>query len=331
MKHGNISIFIPHLGCPCKCSFCNQVHITACSKLPDKSDIDNAVLNAISGKNYNYNETQLAFFGGSFTAINKDYMISLLKAAKEHIDNGNISSIRISTRPDKINDEILDILSFYGVKSIELGAQSMCDRVLKLNQRGHNSRQVVAASNLIKQKGFELGLQMMTGLYGDNNETAIYTAKEFIKLKPSTVRIYPTIVLKNTQLCDLYQKGVYKPQTLEEAVNLGAKLLKLFIENDINVIRFGLHLIDQQQYVAGPWHPALAEIVYSKIYYSIAFNKLQNKPQGKYILLVNDLEVSKMIGQKRSNIKLLLQQGYDCKVAADKSLGKFFVKIIERN
>lgn len=330
MKHANISIFIPHLGCKSRCSFCNQLHITGCSKLPDENDIDAAVSSAIDSKSYNRNKTQLAFFGGSFTAIDREYMHSLLKAAKKHIDLGNVSSVRISTRPDKIDREILKLLSYYGVKSIELGAQSMSDEVLRLNRRGHSRQQVIESSNLIKESGFELGLQMMTGLYGDNNETSLETANMFINLNADTVRIYPTIVLKNTMLEKLFNQGSYRPQTLDEAVNLGAKLLKLFIKNDINIIRFGLHAIDHLQYVAGPWHDALAELTYSKMYFDFALNQLLEKHKGKYSLFVSPSELSKMIGQHRGNINALLQQGYDCNVKADLNVYKYTVKINER-
>ena len=211
--HSNISIFVPHIGCPNMCSFCNQRHITGKTFAPKAQEVIDAVNVAVSSKNYNPKTTEIAFFGGSFTAINRTYMLRLLKTAYQFVESGMVSGIRISTRPDAIDDEILLLLKQYGVTSIELGAQSLNDKVLMLNNRGHSSQDVINASNLIKKHGFSLGLQMMTGLYGDCDEFAIKTAEEVIKLKPDTVRIYPTIVLKNTDLAALYIDNKYKPQT----------------------------------------------------------------------------------------------------------------------
>ncbi|MBR7061045.1 MAG: radical SAM protein [Eubacterium sp.] len=193
MKKGNISIFVPHLGCPKQCSFCNQKTITGKQNQPTPEDVEKALETALKRRGYEY---EIAFFGGSFTAIDRQYMISLLEAAFPYIENGSVKGIRISTRPDCIDTETLDILKKYGVSSIELGAQSMDDEVLQANLRGHTAKDVENASKLIKEYGFELGLQMMTGLYKDTDEKAIETAKKIIALKPETVRIYPTVVLK---------------------------------------------------------------------------------------------------------------------------------------
>ena len=244
-RHSNIAIFVPHIGCPNMCSFCNQRHITGIHRAPRPQDVINAVNTAVSSCGYNSSSTEIAFFGGSFTAINRNYMIDLLQAAYQFVKDGTVSGIRISTRPDAIDDEILLLLKRYGITSIELGAQSLNDNVLKLNNRGHSSQDVINASNLIKKHGFSLGLQMMTGLYGDCDDFAIKTAEEIIKLKPDTVRIYPTIVLKNTDLAALYIDNKYKPQTLENADELCARLLKMFEGENITVIRLGLHSIEE--------------------------------------------------------------------------------------
>ena len=228
--HSNISIFVPHIGCPNMCSFCNQRYITGKNSAPTAENVEEAVLTAISSKNYNPETTEIAFFGGSFTAINHNYMITLLNSAFKYVHKGLVAGIRISTRPDAIDRGILTILKSYGVTAIEIGAQSMNDKVLKKNNRGHTAKDVQNASKLIKEMGFSLGIQMMTGLYGDNNSEAIKTAKEIAKLKPDTVRIYPTIVLKDTDLAALYADGFYKPQTLEDAVDLATKLLCVFEE-----------------------------------------------------------------------------------------------------
>lgn len=316
LKHSNISIFVPHIGCPHQCSFCNQFSITGSVKSPRPVDIDYAVYEAKKSKTYNPKLTELAFFGGSFTAIDINYQKQLLETGYKHIKNGNISGIRISTRPDAINTEILSMLKSYGVTAIELGAQSMCDDVLMANNRGHLSEDIEKASKLIKDFKFSLGLQMMTGLYMDNNEKDIYTAKKIIDLRPDTVRIYPTIVLEGTRLSDLVKEGEFIPPSLEETVDLVVKLLGMFKGEGITVIRTGLHTIDENAYVAGPWHPAFKELCESRIFR----NKILEHPKGKYTILVNPRDVSKVIGQKKENILFLKEKGYDICVKPDSDI-----------
>lgn len=324
-KHSNISIFVPHIGCPNKCSFCNQHYISGKVNAPMPRDIINAVEIAKNSKNYNPETFEIAFFGGSFTAIDRDYMTELLETAFEFVKEGSVSGIRISTRPDAINDEILKLLKKYGVTAIELGAQSLDDEVLSLNERGHKAEDVFSASKLIKSYGFSLGLQIMTGLYGDNNKKLIETANKCLEIKPDTIRIYPTIVLKDTHLAMLFENGIYKPQKLEEAVEICAKLYTLFTDNHIKVIRLGLHTIDESAFVAGPWHPAFSELCQSEIFLSKALNKLKTK--GNYSIFVNKSDVSKMIGQKKSNIIKLENSGFYCKVFADKNIKPNEIKI----
>ena len=325
MAHSNISIFVPHIGCPCKCSFCNQFSITSQHYSPKPDDVDKAVSDALQSKRYNAKETEIAFFGGSFTAIDREYMTDLLSAAKRHIDNGKVSGIRISTRPDCIDNEILDVLKRFGVTAIELGAQSMNDEVLVMNNRGHSAADVYKASVLIKEYGFELGFQMMTGLYGDDNDGAVFTANEFVKLEPKTVRIYPTIVLNDTYLAEKYRIGEYIPQTVGEAVGLCTRLIPIFENAGINIIRLGLHTIDTDEYVAGPWHPAFSELCENEIYRNIILSKLNEK--GNYIISVARGEISKAIGQKRSNIDFFESLGYEIKIKEDNNIYPRSVKI----
>ncbi len=324
-KHANISVFVPHLGCPQQCSFCNQRYIACTHEQPSKADIDTAVEIAINSKNYNKGNCELAFFGGSFTAINREYMLELLMAADEHFKRGRISGIRISTRPDAINEEILKLLKQYGVKAIELGAQSMDEQVLSLNDRGHTVADIEAASILIRSYGFELGLQMMTGLYGDSDEKSLETARKIAELHPNTVRIYPTIVLEDTRLASLYKEGVYEPQSLEAAINLTAKLLLFFKERGISVIRTGLHTIDEEKYIAGPWHPAFRELCDAKIYLDKAKTALKEK--GDYIIYVQSGSLSKMGGQKNSNLKALRELGFNCKIKESDEVQEYEIKI----
>ena len=324
-KHSNISIFVPHIGCPNKCSFCNQHYISGKVNAPMPRDIINAVEIAKNSKNYNPETFEIAFFGGSFTAIDRDYMLELLETAFKFVKEHSVSGIRISTRPDAINDEILKLLKSYGVTAIEIGAQSLDDEVLSLNERGHKAEAVFSASKLIKSYGFNLGLQIMTGLYGDNDTKLFKTANKCLEIKPDTIRIYPTIVLKNTHLAELYESGVYEPQKIEEAVKICSKLYTLFTENNIKVIRLGLHTIDETAFVAGPWHPAFSELCQSEIFLNNALNKLKTK--GNYSIFVNKSDVSKMIGQKKSNIIKLENSGFYCKVFADKNIKPNEIKI----
>lgn len=325
MAHSNISVFVPHIGCPCKCSFCNQFSITEQIFIPHEKDVDNAVEIALNSKKYDPENGEIAFFGGSFTAINRDYMTELLSAAKKHIDMGHAKGIRISTRPDCIDNEVLNLLKAYGVTAIELGAQSMRDEVLKANNRGHNSDDVYNAAELIKKYDFELGLQMMTGLYMDNDEGAEFTANEFVKINPETVRVYPTIVLENTELARFYKNGEYEPQSIEAAVELCARLLLLFEKNNINVIRLGLHSIDMSKYVAGPWHPAFSELCENRIYRDIISTQLGEK--DNYTVYVAEGEMSKAVGQKKSNILFFKDYGYNLKFKEDLSLSARDIRI----
>lgn len=328
MSHANISVFVPHLGCPHRCSFCDQTSITGTADVPYAEDIEKAVLEAKASTKYDAKNTELAFFGGSFTCIDREYMLSLLKAAYARIKNGDICGIRISTRPDGIDEEILGVLKEYGVTAIELGAQSMCDDVLRANFRGHTAEDVRKASALIKSHGFELGLQMMTGLFQSDREKDIDTAKAIIDINPKTVRIYPTVTLKNTYLSHSYIKGDYVPPTLDDTVDLCAELLIMFRKAQIKVIRLGLHSIDESSYVAGPWHPSLGELVASRIILQKATELLREREKGRYILKVNIKNVSKMTGQKRANLKALESKGYICRVVPSEDLSSEEIEIL---
>ncbi len=329
MKHINVALFVPDEGCPHRCSFCNQKTISGKTKRLSISDIDSAVETALSSADCNKGE--IAFFGGSFTAIDKDYMISLLNRAKMYIDKGLFAGIRVSTRPDCINEEILDILKHYGVTSIELGCQSMDDEVLRLNNRGHSSDDVVKSAKLIKKYGFEFGVQMMTGLYGDDDKTAIETAKKLIALSPDTARIYPTVVLENTELERLYRLGQYKPQTVEEAADLCSELLMMFHENDIRVIRVGLHSGGNVEdgYVAGAYHPAFREICESRIYLKKVLEaiEIQGIDKGEITVTVGTSFVSMLIGQKKANTEKLREMGYILKIKQDKNMKKYEIEV----
>lgn len=315
MRHANIAIFVPHEGCTHQCSFCNQRTISGTSSC-HADTVQRTVETALATPGLLTENTEIAFFGGSFTAIPRERMLELLEAAYPYVCKAGLRGIRVSTRPDAINREILDLLKGYGVTAIELGAQSMREEVLLLNRRGHDARSVEEASRLIVEYGFELGLQMMTGLYGDDDEGALETAKRLIALSPQTVRIYPTVVLEGTYLHQLYQEGTYIPPTLEQAVALCARLLYLFHRHQIRVIRVGLHSGGgvEKGYVAGAYHPAFRELCEGEIYLERARELLVAQSPGEKILLVPPGEISKMIGQSKRNLKKLQELGYNCKV-----------------
>ena len=315
MKKGNISIFVPHIGCPQKCSFCNQNTITGQSNAPTANDVVSAVETALKTEGY---EFEIAFFGGSFTAIDREYMLSLLEAAKPYVESGAVTGIRCSTRPDCVDGETLETLKEYGVTAIELGAQSMVDSVLIKNLRGHTAEDVRQASERIKEYGFELGLQMMTGLYGSTRELDVYTAREIIKSEPKTVRIYPTVVLKNTYLARLLESGKYVPDTLEETVSLCAELVLMFEKAGIKIIRLGLHSSDgvKENMLGGGYHESLGELVQSRI----LLNKIFENPVGDYTVYIHEKTISKLKGNKKANITALENAGYRIEILFDNSL-----------
>lgn len=302
MSHANISVFIPHMGCPNACSFCNQRTISSTAHAPSPDEAEDIIRGA-----YEYmspekrRNTEIAFFGGSFTAIDREYMISLLERADRYItcENG-FCGIRISTRPDCIDEEILMLLKKYHVTAIELGAQSMNDRVLEMNMRGHTSEDVRRSAAMIKSYGFELGLQMMVGLYGSSPADELYTMNEIVRCAPATARIYPVAVLEGTKLAELYKEGKYVLYPFDECVKLCAEIYSTFVQNNIRVIRIGLHAEDgvEQNAVAGFYHPAFGEIVRTEIIRKIIE---ENLTEGENLCEAPPRLTSSLSGYKRSN------------------------------
>lgn len=272
---------------------------------------------------------EIAFFGGSFTAIDRGYMVSLLEAAAPYV--GWFKGIRISTRPDAIDEEILRILKDYRVTAIELGAQSMDDEALTLNERGHTSEDVRRAARMINESGFELGLQMMTGLYGSSDELDRLTAEEFVKLRPATARIYPTIVMRGTRLGELYEAGLYEPQNLNSSIELCAELMTRFEEAGIKVIRVGLHDTPtlRRDMLAGPYHPAFRELCESRIMRGRLEELLRDQPKGIYRVAVNPHSRSKLAGQKKANLTALRERGITLHITEDESLKPLEVVLVK--
>ncbi len=308
-KHGNIAFFIPHSGCNNQCVFCNQRTISGRVNEPTTAEISRTLTNVASLALPK--DTEIAFFGGSFTGIGEEKMTSYLSAAYEFIESGVFSGIRISTRPDFIDEHILSVLKRYGVTSIELGAQSMDDDVLLASHRGHTADDVKKASEMIKVAGFSLGLQMMTGLPKSCEAKELYTAESFIKLSPDTVRIYPTVVLRGTALHQMMRSGEYTPQSVEDAVTVCKKLLMRFNEANVKVIRLGLHadesLTSGDEIVAGAFHPALRELVEGELMYDklSSCSALQRSDGKQLAITVAKGFTSKAIGQGKRNTKRL--------------------------
>ena len=310
-RNSIIPVFVPHLGCPNDCVFCNQRRISGHIEPATAQTVKNAIEEAAALTPLG-TKRQLAFYGGSFTTIPEARQVELFEAAQPYIEDGTISSIRLSTRPDAIDASVLKRLKKYGVAVVELGAQSMCDRVLELSGRGHDSAAVENASRLIKAAGFDLVLQMMTGLPGDTDESCIETAKKIIALEPDGVRIYPTVIVRDTVLCDMWHAGTYKEHTVEDAVRVCAKIVPLFNAAGIPIIRMGLNPTEDLSggdALGGAYHPALGELVLSRIMLEKARTLLfGTKPGSRVVLGVNRSDVSKMVGQHRCNVKALTSE-----------------------
>lgn len=306
-----IPVFVPHLGCPHACVFCNQRRISGSARPATAEDVICAVEKAAALPHHGA-KRQLAFYGGSFTAIPAAQQLALLRAAKEELERGNIQSVRLSTRPDAIDDATLTRLTQYGVETIELGAQSMDAEVLRLSGRGHTAADVERAARMIKARGFRLILQMMTGLPGDTPEKALSTAEKLAALKPDGVRVYPTVIVRDTALYDLWQAGKYQEHTVEDAVETCARLLPVFETAGIPVIRLGLNPTEELSSgaaVAGAYHPALGELVQSRLMLNEARRVLKDVPPHSAVTLaVARGKTSQMTGQHRQNVETLCRE-----------------------
>ncbi len=334
-----IPIFVPHLGCPNDCTFCNQKTISGQIKEVTPKDVREIVEYYLKSFKNKDRYIEIAFFGGSFTGIEKGKQEALLKAAYEFIKQKKVNSIRISTRPDYIDNDKLKLLKKYKVKIIELGVQSTNDYILKKCKRNHTFEDVKKASKLIRRKGFILGHQMMVGLPESNALDEIRTAKDLAKLRPKIMRIYPVLVLRGTELEKDYLNGTYIPLSLEQAVERCKELCYFFKKKKINVIRVGLQSTDtisdfqkneKSEVIAGPYHETFRQLVETSISYDNIVNKIK-----KYDVKVKEVEiltssenVNNVIGYKRANI-LKLKEYYDvdAKVKEDPLIKNGDIKI----
>ena len=268
---GMIPFFIPHVGCPYVCTFCNQSRITGQSGISHLTpDYIKKTIADYVGEKRNDKFWEVAFYGGSFTAIHRDLQHTLLAPAYEMLQQDIIDGIRCSTRPDAVGDEAISLLQSYGVKTVELGVQSMNDQILVDAKRGHTAQEVVEAVSRLKKRGMTVGVQLLPGLKGETWETILETAIAVVKLKPDFVRIYPVLVIENTELADQYRAGEYKPLSTEQAITYCAFLKEWFEEYNIEVIRTGLQSTDEldsgNSLIAGPYEPAMGELVVNEQY-----------------------------------------------------------------
>jgi len=330
-KTMNIPIFIPHYGCPNDCVFCNQRKISGKQQLDDLEDVEKFILESIESKG-NRNDVEIAFFGGSFTGLDKQVQKTYLDIGKKFVDYYQLKGIRMSTRPDYINREIIDFLKSYPVSAIELGVQSLDEEVLEATKRNHSVEDVYQAIRLIKETTIDLGVQMMIGLPKDTIEKATETALKLIGFRPSTIRIYPTLVVKGTQLEEDFHNGTYVPLSLEDAVDQVASILPMFIKAGISVIRVGLQANDglnSDDLVAGPYHPAFKEVVMDKLIYNEVIDELttlfgpEDNAYEQYDISVssNRKLYGRLIGHKKMNLvkfqKLGINIGYDKSIKND--------------
>ena len=308
MKRSIIPVFIPHMGCPHRCVFCDQRQISGKRSAPDVRAEIGAALEKTERSGISV-LPQVAFYGGSFTAIEEREQTEFLAVGAEFVHQGRVASLRCSTRPDAIDGAVVQRLKKYHMQTVELGAQSMDDGVLLRAGRGHTAADTVRAARMLKAEGFELVLQMMTGLPGDTPEKSLRTAEELIALEPAAVRIYPTVVLPGTGLEKLWREGKYRPETTAEAAALCGRLLGRFEEAGIPVIRLGLNPSRglEEQVLDGPYHPAFGELAAGELWLSRIREKLGTERRSGVVLelTVPPHAVSAAVGQHRRNVQAL--------------------------
>ena len=307
-----IPVFLPNIGCSHQCVFCNQGAITGIKqKIPSPEKLHQIVNKFLKYKGKDRDLIQIAFFGGNFLGLRATHIQSLLHEAGKFVTAGKVDNLRFSTRPDTINNETLDILNPFPVSTIELGVQSMDDHVLATSKRGHTSADTKKAVRLLKKRNYEIGLQMMVGLPGDDKTKAQLTGQNIADMSPDFVRIYPTVVFAGSLLARWYENGKYTPIPLEQCITLTKKLYLLFRKNDIRVIRMGLQVSENfekdAEILAGPYHPAFGQLVFSQIFLDMVTSILNS---GKYtqdeiIIKVHPRSVSNMRGLKNRNVEML--------------------------
>lgn len=301
--HRNIPFFVPHAGCPNCCVFCSQVKITGQQAEKDINNEISELRILLENDCGSFRESQIGFFGGSFTAIEKSRMEKLLSVANEYIKKGVAQSIRISTRPDKINGEILKTLKEYNVTHVELGVQSTSNEVLNLCERGHTAEDSFDAAKMLTENGFVFGGQMMIGLPGSDLEKELQTTRDIVKMGAKEARIYPTVVFDNTKLHRMCATGEYTPLELEEAVERTAKCYRVFLNAGVKVLRVGLHASENLANAPlGANHPSIGELVKSRVYSDIIIDMAGDCKNKILCVEIKKEDISMLCGYKSAAI-----------------------------
>lgn len=305
-KHRVIPIFIPQKACPYRCTYCNQFAIAGQDAIPSPQEAEKIIYSHLATIPKTCDK-RIAFFGGSFTGMSISEQTAYLEVAKRYLDNGDVSGIQLSTRPDYITPEILQNLKDYGVTLIELGAQSLHDDILHSVNRGHTVQQVKEASELILQNKFDLGLQMMIGLPGDTKDKALETAHKIVQFGAAYTRIYPTLVVENTPLARQYQDGRYRPLSLEQAVDWCKDIYQYFMDNNVNILRIGLHpsegLLKGTDYIAGPFHVSFKELVLTELWKDRIQRTIEQQGRDDLTIEVPSEEINYAVGYLSANKK----------------------------
>lgn len=314
-KHKTLAFFIPNRGCPHQCSFCDQRTITGTQKAPNPVEVEQTCQEMLA-RSAPLKSAEIAFFGGSFTAVEKAYQIALLETVQPFLGKGKFDGIRISTRPDAIDDAVLSRMQQYHVTAIELGAQSMSDDVLIANERGHTASDVRIAAKKIREAGFSLGLQQMVGLYGSTLSDEYDTLKQLLQCQPETMRIYPTVILEGTKLAEYCRNSNYPALSQEVVLEFCADALCLCAQEKVRVIRMGLHDSPsiREQMIAGYYHPAYRELVESRLYRRALERAAAECNGSELCVQTAPCTMSKVLGQHGCNRTWLAERGITLKV-----------------
>jgi histone acetyltransferase (RNA polymerase elongator complex component) len=307
-----IPVFIPHAGCPHRCAFCNQQTITGAKPVfPQATELRTYIDRYLQFRTTRRSYSQIAFYGGNFLGLSPERVRFFQEIVQSFIHDGRIDGIRFSTRPETITDDRLNLIAAFPVQAVEVGAQSMDDRVLQRIQRGHTAKDTETALRRLKARHYAVGLQVMVGLPGEDDASSVHTGEQVAGLQPDFVRIYPTVVLQNSLLAEWYRQGTYTPLTLQEAVQRSKRLVRMFLEKNIPVVRLGLqhaeNLVFGSGIVAGPYHAAFGELVYSELFFDRAVDAIAavDPPPREIVLKVHPRSVSKMRGNRNINIERL--------------------------
>lgn len=330
-----VPIFIPHAGCPHRCVFCDQKQITGNSALPTATQVRRAIGTFLKHCGDSERRTEISFYGGNFLGLPPERIRDFLEIATQFVTEKKVDGLRFSTRPDTITHRTLSLLKGFPVNTIELGVQSMCNRVLSASNRGHGAGETRNAVSMLKHTDYEIGLQMMTGLPADTHECALTTAHELIALKADFVRIYPALVLRGSDLATQYHNGQYQPMPLESCVTLVSELYTIFAHAGIPVVRMGLQSSESLDVggaiIAGPYHPAFGHLVFSRLYLNAAIKTLTVMPATRHlgIIHVHPSEISRMQGIRNQNLEFLKKKYplFTMRIAADHTLIKGHIRI----